>query len=172
MVFLHTQISSVLFFMLCNPTQQSLYTLTWKRWLLYHTTAGVRTDDLLSLIFSSSCALFQTFNFDCDYTPLKCFCKGSMQANQPLALSQLMHSTCYCSAIFPYQALKRRLAQETFIGCVGLHNIKNVKALNIHPVYRSVKPVHIVNRNWHFSYVVYEKPVLHFVSNYLSCCEL
>jgi hypothetical protein len=45
-----------------------------------------------------------------------------------------MHSIhCGC-AMFPYQVLKRRSAQETLIGCEGLRNIKISKALNIHSV--------------------------------------
>jgi hypothetical protein len=45
-----------------------------------------------------------------------------------------MHSIHYGSAMFLYQAFERRPAQETLIGCAGLHNIKILKALNIHPV--------------------------------------
>jgi hypothetical protein len=45
-----------------------------------------------------------------------------IQANQKLALSRLMHSIhCGC-AVFPYQALATKPAQETSIGCMGLRN--------------------------------------------------
>jgi hypothetical protein len=46
-----------------------------------------------------------------------------------------MHSIHCGSAIFQYQALAKRPAQETLIDCVGLHNKTNSKALNIHRVY-------------------------------------
>jgi hypothetical protein len=61
---------------------------------------------------------------ECDCTPLQCFYKGYIQSNQQLALSRLMHSKHCGSAIFPYQALQRRQAQETLLGCAGLHNEK------------------------------------------------
>jgi hypothetical protein len=67
-----------------------------------------------------------------DSNPLQCFYKGCIQSNQQLALSRLMHSIHCGYAIFPYQALEGRPAQETFMGCAG-HITKNSKALNIHP---------------------------------------
>jgi hypothetical protein len=53
------------------------------------------------------------------------------------------------AALYPYQVLERRPAQETLTGCAELHNINNLKALNIHPVYG------IDKRKIHFTYVLY-----------------
>jgi hypothetical protein len=47
------------------------------------------------------------------------------------------------SAVFPHQVLERIPAQETFIGCAGLHNI-NPKALNILSLYMHNIHAHIV----------------------------
>jgi hypothetical protein len=66
--------------------------------------------------------------------PLQYFHKGCFQWSQQLALSQLRHSIHCSSTIFPYHAFERRPAQETLKGCAGLHNTKNLKALNINPV--------------------------------------
>jgi hypothetical protein len=66
------------------------------------------------------------------------FLQGCMQSNHQLALSRLMHSI-HCSMVCPYQALERipaqenlksYSAQETLMGCAGLHDI-NSQALNI-----------------------------------------
>jgi hypothetical protein len=63
-------------------------------------------------------ALFHTIISERDCTPVQCFFyKNCTQSNQQLALSRLMHSTHRCSAVFPYQALETRPAQETLIGC-------------------------------------------------------
>jgi hypothetical protein len=43
-----------------------------------------------------------------------------VQANEQLALSRLMHIVRCGSAIFPHQALDRRPAQGTLMGCAGL----------------------------------------------------
>jgi hypothetical protein len=43
------------------------------------------------------------------------------------------------NTVFPYQALEG-LAQETLMGCAGLHNI-NSKAVNIHSVYAYMSTV-------------------------------
>jgi hypothetical protein len=78
----------------------------------------------LSLSFSpfilclAPCLLFWT------WLSITMFYKVCIQSNQQLALSRLMHSIHCRSAIFPYQALGRRLAQETSIGCAGRHNKK------------------------------------------------
>jgi hypothetical protein len=66
-----------------------------------------------------------------DCTLLQCFYISCIQSNEQLALSRLMHSIHCGSAIFPYQALETRPAQETLIGCAGLRNIQNSKALNM-----------------------------------------
>jgi hypothetical protein len=55
-------------------------------------------------------------------TPLQYFYQGCKQSNQKLALSRLMHSTHCGNAIFTYQALEWRPAQETLTGCAGLHH--------------------------------------------------
>jgi hypothetical protein len=39
------------------------------------------------------------------------------------------------SAVFPYQALERKLTQETLIGCAGLHKINISKSLNFNLVH-------------------------------------
>jgi hypothetical protein len=72
----------------------------------------------------SSCASFQTFIFERDCTPLQCFHKGCIQSKQQLILSRLMHSIHCGSAVFPYQALESRKAQETLICCAGPHKIR------------------------------------------------
>jgi hypothetical protein len=76
----------------------------------------------LSFFPSSYALLHSTSGRDC--TPWQCSSKGSIQSNQQMALSRLMHSIHCGSAIFPYQALETRLAQETLTGCAGLHNKK------------------------------------------------
>jgi hypothetical protein len=75
--------------------------------------------------------LFHTFISERDCTLLQCFYKGCTQSTQQLAVSLLMHSIHCCSAVFPYQALERRTAQETLIGCAG-RIARNPKAPNIH----------------------------------------
>jgi hypothetical protein len=114
-------------FLLYSPAQQPLYTLTWKRQSLFCTTEGFRNGVLLglytpALFLPSSCALLHTFISEPDCTPLQCFYKGYTQSNQQLAVSRLMHSTHCDSAIFPYQALERKQAQDTLSGCAGLYN--------------------------------------------------
>jgi hypothetical protein len=74
----------------------------------------------LLYFLSSSYALFYTVISECDCTPLQRFYKGCTQLNQKLARSWLMHSMHCGSAIFPYQALERRQAQETLIDCAVL----------------------------------------------------
>jgi hypothetical protein len=124
-------------FMLCSPAHQNLHALTWKHKSLFHTTEGVQTGDLVvpAFLFYLSYPLIHIFISEHDCTPLQCFYKGCIQSNQQMALSQLMHSIHCSSAVFPYQAHDRRPAQETFIGCAGLHSIKNLKVLDIQSVY-------------------------------------
>jgi hypothetical protein len=102
--------------------------------VLFRATAGVRTVDLLGLYMvanvvaetysrvAASLDLFHTFISERDYTQLECFYQGCTQSNQQVALRRLMHSIHCGSAIFPYQALERRPAQETLMGCEGLRN--------------------------------------------------
>jgi hypothetical protein len=86
--------------------------------------------------FVPSCrSLFHTFISERDCTILQCFYKGCIQSNQQLTLGRLVHRMHCGSAIFPYQALERRTAQETLIGRGRLHYIKNSLALNIYPAY-------------------------------------
>jgi hypothetical protein len=73
----------------------------------------------LSFCFTSFCAFFHTFIFECDCTPLQWFYKGCIQSNQQLVLSRLMHSMPCGSAVSLYQALERRPTQGTVIGCAG-----------------------------------------------------
>jgi hypothetical protein len=77
-----------------------------------------------SFLIPSTYVSFHTFISESDCTLLQCFYKGCMQSNQQLALSRLMHSIHCGSAIFPYQALERRPAQETLVGWAGLYNKK------------------------------------------------
>jgi hypothetical protein len=83
----------------------------------------------------SSYALLHTLTFEHDCTALQYHYMGCIQSNQQLALGRLMHSIHCASTIFPYQTLERRQAQETSIGCEDLLIIKNLKALNVCPVY-------------------------------------
>jgi hypothetical protein len=97
--------------------RNNLFTLlTWKHHALFRTAAGV-ISAFLSCFLSphSSYALFRIFISESDCTPLQCFYKGCIQSNQQLALSLLMHSIHCGSAVFPYQALEIRQAQETVI---------------------------------------------------------
>jgi hypothetical protein len=100
--------------MLCIPAQQPLYSLSRKHQSLFSTTSGVRTGDLSFVIPSFLNVTVLHYNV---------FTKA-VQSNQQMALSRLMYSMHCVSTIFPYQALERRSAQETVIGCAGLHNIK------------------------------------------------
>jgi hypothetical protein len=63
--------------------------------------------------------------------PLRCFYKGCIQSKQQLALSRLMHNIHCGRAVFQYQALERRTAQQTLMGCAGritkkFEGIKNI----------------------------------------------
>jgi hypothetical protein len=49
------------------------------------------------------------------------FLQRLYKSNQQLAVSRLMHNKHCSSAIFSYQELERRSAQETLIGCAKLH---------------------------------------------------
>jgi hypothetical protein len=116
---------------LCFVLQQVFEVVTF----LCYTCQQVQS---LSFFFPLSYALFHTFISECDCTPLHCFYKGCVQSNQQLVLCQFLRNIQWGSTIFPYEALERRRAQKILIGCVGLHNIKNSKALNIRPLYRMV----------------------------------
>jgi hypothetical protein len=104
------------FFMLCSRAAQVLCTLNWKHW------SWCLLEFFLSF-FSSSCVLFHTLISECDCTSLQCFYKRCIHSNQQLALSPLMHSI-HCSSTVSIPRAWKKMAQETLIGCVGLHNKK------------------------------------------------
>jgi hypothetical protein len=88
----------------------------------YYSTCSFFVPSFIYLSF----ILCHIFISERDCTPLQCLHKGWKQSNQQLAQSRLMHNIHCGSAIFPYQALERRTAQETLnsLGCAGLHNKK------------------------------------------------
>lgn len=85
---------------------------------------------LSCLINHSSYALFHALIYERDCTSLQGLYESRVQSDKQLPLSRLMHSMYCCSAVYPYQALEGRTAQDTLVGCAGLHN--NSKALNFH----------------------------------------
>jgi hypothetical protein len=112
-------------FWLCSPAQQLLYTLAYV--ILYFVQQQVLElvtflgyTRQLAFFFLSSHALLHTFISERDCTLLQCFYKGCFQSNEQLALSQLMHSMHCGSAVFPYQVLERRTAQQTFNRLYGI----------------------------------------------------
>jgi hypothetical protein len=76
-----------------------------------------------SFFYSFILCLVSYLNFLTWLYSVTCFYEGCIQSNQQLALSRLMHSINCSSAVFPYQALEMRPAQETLTGCAGLHNM-------------------------------------------------
>jgi hypothetical protein len=102
--------------------------------LLLNTAKKVGGVGLSKSIVSSSYVLFRgtVTAFHCNI-----FYRDSIKSSQKVARSSFMHSIHCGGAIFPYQALERRPAQEALIGCAGLH--KKFEGINIHPVYHARK---------------------------------
>jgi hypothetical protein len=82
----------------------------------------------------SSCAVFRACFSERSCALLQCFYKDCFQPKRQMAYSLLMHSVHCGSAVFSYEALGIRPAQETLISFAGLHN-KNFKGNEHSPLY-------------------------------------
>jgi hypothetical protein len=81
--------------LLCSPARQLFSLLLENHQSLFRPTASVRPGDLSFFLsfFPSIYSLFHAFISESDCTPLQSFYEGSIQSNQQLALSRLMHSS-------------------------------------------------------------------------------
>jgi hypothetical protein len=110
------------------------YIPAWKHWYLFRKSAG-----FLSFFLSLPSAFLHTFLSECDCIPLQCLYKGSVQSNEQLAVSRLLHNLYCGTAVFPYHGLDGRQAHETN-GCAGLHNVGISRVFSIN---RALKQIDI-----------------------------
>jgi hypothetical protein len=108
-------------FMSCSP-HNNRYVLLLENISLYFVLqqAFILRFFLVSFIL---CLISYLHFLTCLYS-ITMFTQRLYTIKQQLALCRLMHSIHCGSAIFPYQALEGRPAQETVIGCIARHNIK------------------------------------------------
>jgi hypothetical protein len=116
--YIQDECSMLHIFYVIRPTQQWLYSLTWKHQPLFCTYS------FIPFFFPSSYAFFHTFIPEHDCTPLQCFLQKLYTYSQLRNLLLVCWCTAYVTAVTLYFHTKhlKEDQHKGIIGCAELHN--------------------------------------------------